>query len=155
MTDDKIQTVFDHWNSYKGMGKWKSSPNILPYHKEVIRFWLRKGYSVEQMSDAINNYAKVLLGRDYKWSRAWTLREFLTRTRPHDRSEKQFIVFLDFCEDDYLTPAAVSRRINARKEQYEATPKEVQILYGQVGKKVPGKPNTNALRNEAVRKLNG
>jgi hypothetical protein len=78
---------------------------------------MKAGYDVETLKEAIDNYAKVLLSRDYKWTYAWTLLQFLTRHHPARRKEEQLSRWLpgEFHEDDYLTNEAKVAR--ARRPQ--------------------------------------
>ena len=70
---------------------------------------------------AVENYAKVLLSSDFKWSYAWTLQQFLTRTSPTNRKEQQLWRFLpnNYHDEDYLVESAVKRRKAQRREFYE------------------------------------
>jgi hypothetical protein len=119
--------IFDHWNFYKGRqkgngkGKWKSHDEMTHEIKQAIEDRLKQ-YTPEQLNRAIDNYAKVLLSKDFAWSYAWTLRQFLTRhQKPPNQTELQLYRWLDsgFAEDDYLTPNAKARRIKRVRDQDE------------------------------------
>ena len=115
-----ITVIFGQWNSFKSMKNWKS-PRELSYEiKQAIREQL-KHYSVEALCGAIANYARVLLNPDFKWSYAWTLQQFLTRSQPNNRSEKQLWRFLpnNYHDEDYLNDFAIRKRVSQRKEFYE------------------------------------
>ena len=147
MTDDKIQAVFDHWNLIEGL----RHVQVMEYHhRHIIGDWL-KHYSVERVCQGIDNYAKVLLGKEYYWTKSWKLWELLGQSQPKNRNLPQFLRFLlDFNDWDFLLPAEKAKR---KKKQPEVSP-SARLLYEAAElKQVPAKPNTNALRNEAVRKL--
>lgn len=96
-------TIYNHWNSKKQHGsKWKSHRLLLPHVQTAIQQAIRK-YSVEIIKEAIDNYAKVLLGREFTWSHAWTLYEFLTRHKPAERKELQLYRWIDFYEEEYYS----------------------------------------------------
>lgn len=103
MTD--TEQVYNHWNSKKVRGnKWKSHNELTYETKQAIQSVLRK-YSLENIISAIDNYAKVLLGREFKWSYAWTLYQYLTRHNPNQRQELQLYRWLpsNFYEEDYYS----------------------------------------------------
>jgi hypothetical protein len=78
---------------------------------------------------AITNYHKVWLGKEYKWTYAWTLCHFLTRTEPHDRKSPQIRRFLPgtFRAEDYLYPAEITRRKAIQAQQIADTLKAENI----------------------------
>jgi len=102
--------IFDFWNSFKKGGKWKSHSSLAPEIEDAIKLQLKK-YSVDQLKSAISNYARILQNSDCVWSHAWTLREFLTRSRPGQKGELQLYRFLphSFELKDFLTRSAISR----------------------------------------------
>lgn len=112
--------IFEKWNSYKGKKNWKSHPKLSYEIEQAITEQL-KHYSVDELCGAIENYAKVLISPDFKWSYAWTLQQFLTRASPHDRNEKQLWRFLpnNYHDEDLLSDSAVKKRVSQRKEFYE------------------------------------
>jgi hypothetical protein len=113
---DKICVIFSHWNSKKQKG-WKSHRELTPEISEAIEERLKK-YSPEQLVEAIDNYARVLLSPEFVWSRDWPLRLFLTRSRPDQRGELQLYRFLgtNFSEQDFeLTSLGKQRREERKK----------------------------------------
>lgn len=123
-TDEyKTQEVFQKWNSYKGCGygkvKWKSHRVLSLPCQQAIRKRLRQGYSVETLQKAIDNYAKVLLNRDYAWTYAWSLLHFLVRGRKGRPGEEQLSRWLpgEFEADDYMTAYARDRRAKQHEQQ--------------------------------------
>ena len=128
-SDQKLQTVFEKWNSYKGRG-WKSHNFLNKPARDAILKRFREGYKVESLCTAIDNYARVLLSPDYRWSYAWSLKEFFTRhiIKGGKWEGFQFTRFLDgeFYEDDYLTQSAINRRIE--KERATVQPKKVTLV---------------------------
>jgi hypothetical protein len=121
---DDIKIIFDHWNKYKGRWKWKSHREITYDIKCAIKDAL-KHYKVSQICEAIDNYALILLNKEYQWTYAWPLALFLTRHRSDDRKILQWTRFLgnNFIADDYLTKEAIKIRIENRKriEQQKET----------------------------------
>lgn len=117
--NEQTQYVFGCWNAKKAKG-WRSHSKLNIPTREAIALRLKQGYTVDSLCKAINNYAIVLLGKDYEWSYAWTLREFLVRKTP-DRSEYQLCRWLEgeFDEDKYLTFEAKRRRIEERQRREE------------------------------------
>jgi len=117
LSKDNITVIFDKWNSYKGQGKWKSHDK-LSYEIETAIAEQLKYYSLEDLCGAIENYAKILISPDYKWTYAWTLRQFLTRHEPKNRSELQLFRFLpnSFHDKDYITDTALQKRISKGKK---------------------------------------
>lgn len=118
--EEKIQHIFDHWNSRKGMGNWKSHNKLSIPTRQAILKRLNEGYEIDDLCKAIDNYAQVLLGRDYKWTYAWTLLQFLTRTQKDNRKIEQLWRWLpgEFHEDDYLKPHIRERRLAQKKDQF-------------------------------------
>jgi len=112
----KESVIFNHWNSYRGKGNWKSHHEMTFEIKSAIRDQL-KHYTLEQLKKAIDNYAKVLFSKDYQWSYAWTLRQFLTRhQKAPNQQDLQLYRFLEsgFADDDYLTQRAREKRAGVR-----------------------------------------
>ena len=122
--ESNIYVIFEHWNLFKGQGKWKSHREITPEIEEAINERLKK-YSVEQVKVAITNYSDILLSPHFVWSKNWTLREFLTRHRPDDRNELQIYRFLEnnFSPDDFKCSSGYmgdkTDRSHIRKENKE------------------------------------
>jgi hypothetical protein len=113
---EDICVIFSHWNSKK-QRSWKSHRELTPEISEAIEERLKK-YSPEQLVEAIDNYARVLLSPEFVWSRDWPLRLFLTRSRPDQRGELQLYRFLgtNFSEQDFeLTSLGKQRREERKK----------------------------------------
>ena len=134
--DNNISIIFEKWNFYKGKANWKSHRELTYEIKQAINELL-KHYSVEQICGAIDNYARVLISRECKWSYAWTLQQFLTRNQKEHPDEKQLHRFLanNFADDDYLTKNAKQKRISQAKEHIQnirnATEEKLLELYAQ------------------------
>lgn len=119
--ENDISVIFDCWNKYKKYKKFKGHQKITPEIERAVSLRLKE-YSVSDISQAIDNYAKVLLGNDYRWSYAWTLYQFLTRHNPQYRDELQIYRFLpnNFSDYDYLTDQ--SKRSKVIQEKKPTTP---------------------------------
>jgi hypothetical protein len=121
--------VFDHWNTYAGRSiqkpedhgrqkpiawhghKTRPDGSIPTEIERAIRQALA-GHTLGQVCAAIDNYAKVLLGPDYKWTYVWTLPEFLTRgEEPHKQAPRKWWRFLpdNFIEEHHRRTGAQAR----------------------------------------------
>lgn len=72
---EKIKAVFDYWNSQKII----VHRNINGCEGEINA--RLKEYSVEEIKEAIGNYAKILKDKDYQWSWRYPLKDFLGREK--------------------------------------------------------------------------
>ena len=138
---DNNTILFDKWNSFKTVKKWKSHSKLSHEIQQAITEQL-KHYSIDDLGAAIANYAAVLNSPNYavfnvcekSWDKYWTLREFLTRGTKADRSEKYLYRFLptNFQPSDFLTQKAKSQKRSeakawqAAKEQKEAQEQVVE-----------------------------
>ena len=138
---DNNTILFDKWNSFKNVKKWKSHSKLSHEIQQAITEQL-KHYSIDDLGAAIANYAAVLNSPNYavfnvcekSWDKYWTLREFLTRGTKADRSEKYLYRFLptNFQPSDFLTQKAKSQKRSeakawqAAKEQKEAQEQVVE-----------------------------
>jgi len=68
------QAIFDHWNQ-QGIIKHRTLNDKI---KRAISGALRD-YSVDEIKQAISNYAEILRGEQYYFSYKWTLKHFLQR----------------------------------------------------------------------------
>jgi len=73
----QVEDIFEFWNSYKNPGKWQSHNKLTSDMVLAITENL-KSYSIEDICQAINNYAKVLQDDKYYWTHIWPLSVFLT-----------------------------------------------------------------------------
>jgi len=123
------ETIFEHWNSKKVRGnKWKGHKVLLPHMKTAIQKALKQ-YGLEILKQAVDNYAKVLLGREYKWSYAWTLFEFFTRHKPEQRQELQLYRWIDFYEEDYYSEGHIKKQ--QHKREIERAKKDLYDHYNE------------------------
>ena len=146
------QTVLEYWNSKKVLkNKWKGCSGLLPHHTKAIRGLVKEGYTLKNIIDAITNYALILLGREYKWTYAWNLYEFLTRTKRYDRTDRQFYRFVeDFNDEDYMSDWALHRRKNPPLS------KEVRDFYNSaLPKKVEKLPQGKCAQRADIKRLKG
>ena len=115
-TED-CQKILDCWNSHKKLKSgWKTHRALLPDITEAIQLHLKK-WTVEQICSAINNFAKVVHGREYRWNyRGWGLFEFLTRRTEDDKNFFKWCRFLPnrFEEYDWLTDSAKRDRSSSK-----------------------------------------
>jgi len=121
---DPVQEVYDHWMKYKVRGnKWKGC-KLLYFIKNEIKARLKDvDGDVKTAKQAIDHYAEVRLNPDYTWyhmENGWTLHEFLTITRPRDRTSLQFLRFIDLNPEDFLTKKAKAARLNRAKQEQAA-----------------------------------
>jgi len=146
-TDD-IQAVFDHWQSKKKLkNKWKGSNGLMPHHKREIRNYLKEGYTLDNIKEAIDNYALILLDPRYKWTHAWNLFQFLTRKQPKDGT-KQFYRFVgDFNHLDWMKDWAKREFANPSIKP------QVQELCNQVGKKIPALSKSRCAQRKDIDRL--
>ncbi len=121
-SDQKLQTVYEKWQAYKGKG-WKSHNFLNKPARDAILKRFREGYKVESLCTAIDNYAKVLLSPDYRWSYAWSLSKFFSVhiIKGGKWEGYQFTRFLEgeFYEDDYLTQSAKNKRIENERAKVQ------------------------------------
>ena len=122
-TDQKLQTVYEKWQTYKGK-KWKGHNFLNKPAKDAILQRLREGYQVESLCIAIDNYARVLLYPDCGWTHAWSLKEFFSvhKIKGGKWEGFQFTRFLEgefYLDKDYLTRAAKSKRIEEERTRVQ------------------------------------
>ena len=132
MTNEQL--IFDCWNKQKENGRWKTHRKLTPDIETAVKGIVSKGWEVEDICCSIRNFAKVLQGRDYKWTYdKWGLATFLTRgTRDNDPRWLWFHPN-NYREEEWLTDSAkkerrAQRRVvykeEAKKEIVEVTDKE-------------------------------
>ncbi len=71
--EEDLYTIFRHWNAQRIITHRKLSDK----QKGHIRARLAEGYTVDEILEAIDNYAAVLHGDEYYWTHRWRLDEFL------------------------------------------------------------------------------
>ena len=71
---ENMPVVFDHWNSLRIV----VHKTLRDRMRTAIKVAL-KSYSVEELLQAMTNYAEILHGDDYFWEYRWTLDDFLRR----------------------------------------------------------------------------
>lgn len=114
---DSIENIFDHWNRQKDTGRWKSHGKLTPDIQQAIIENLRR-WPVEDINQAISNFAMVLQGREYLWTYdKWGLREFLSRTDKEDRKVRRWWRFHpnNFRPEDWLTDQARQERFKKQR----------------------------------------
>ncbi len=118
---DNVLQIFNHWNTHKGksISKLKDGKLVkITWHshkpkpdgtvsediKQAINKAL-KNYSKDNICGAIDNYAKVLFGRDFFWTHSWSLAVFLTvGEENHRQAPRKWYRFLpdNFIEANFL-----------------------------------------------------
>jgi hypothetical protein len=143
---EDIQEIFDCWNSFAGRRKerhsdkkWKGhnkiSPEIESACKQVLKL-----YSVDEICQAIKNYAETLLSGNTTWTYAWNLWQFLGRHNPKYRNELQLWRFLpnnytieDYLMDEFKQKRAEQQRYTEQRQGYGRKPPTI----AQVAKTLP------------------
>jgi len=81
--DKSIYSIFKHWNSKK-----------IVVHKELtqamsscINARLEAGNTIEEITEAIDNYEKILTGEEWFWSYKWGMTDFLKKGLDKFRTE--------------------------------------------------------------------
>jgi len=77
--NDIYNVLFDLWNSLKIITHKKLTGDM----KRAID-GARKDYSQEEIERAMQNYAVILKGNEYRWTYKWTLVEFLSRRKSNN-----------------------------------------------------------------------
>jgi hypothetical protein len=67
--------ILAHWNSKKIIVH-NETPALL---KSITKYVRKHDYTLDQVRDAIDNYAIVLMGSEYYWTKKWCLNDFLSR----------------------------------------------------------------------------
>lgn len=122
------QPIFETWNQFRSQrnskGAWKGCGKLTGYTKSTIRAAVKAHGGPEWILTAIANYYMIWYGKDYKWTYAWTLCQFLTRKDRH--SIPQICQFLpgNFRAETYLRDSvkkhkADMERAEAAKNKYE------------------------------------
>ncbi len=123
-----IEDIFKQWNACSQNGRWKTHRSLTPDIKAAVKYNLSKGWTLQDMIDAIPNFAKVVQGKDYKWTYdKWTLAQFLTRGKQDGDLRWVWFHPNNFRASEWLTKEAVKKNIEkkrARKEFEELSPAE-------------------------------
>lgn len=92
-----ILTVYEFWNSYKDNGnkRWHTHTKVSYSIRLAISQALKK-HSVEDICQAIANYALILQSDDHYWTHEYTLNAFLSAERSN--GDKKWI---DFIQDNF------------------------------------------------------
>jgi len=119
-----VLRVVNHWNQYKARTASKNGQAI-HWHRHTLKDGKAPPaieaavkqnippYTAEDICGAIDNYAKVLLNPDYRWTYVWPLSTFLTvKHEKHKNADRKWWQFLpdNFIEENHLTPEAKERR---------------------------------------------
>jgi len=132
-----VLKIFNYWNKYRGKSvikpdrdtrqdksivwhshQLRADGSISPEIEKALKAAFDGGHSVEQICGAIDNYAKVLLNKNFFWSYVWGLPDFLTRgEEKHKQAARKWWRFLpdNFIEDRYMTEPARRKRATQAK----------------------------------------
>ena len=126
----KEQAVFKKWNEYSSIGRWVCHREIKPDIIDAIKFNTKKGWTIQDMCDAIVNFANAIQNKDCRWTyNEWSLAQFLTRGKKENDLRWVWFHPNNFRASDWLTEKAVVKRIESRKQQQvlkSETPQEKQ-----------------------------
>lgn len=106
-----VEKVFSCWNKQKERGRWKTHREILPDIWVAVRSNVAAGWSANDMCLAIQNFARVVQGKDYKWTYTkWGLTQFLTRGVEDKDLRWLWFHPNNFIESEWLTDEAKRRQ---------------------------------------------
>lgn len=106
--EKECRELFNYWNSKKTM-----------VHRDYGKYYpcikgrLEK-YKLDEIKVAIDNYALVLLSKDYYWSYKWSVEQFLVRKNGLDRFMKE-----NFNEREYRVKDNVTSSIDRKIQEME------------------------------------
>ncbi len=145
------QPIFDLWNQYRSQrntkGVWKGCAMLDGFTKSTIRAACKAHGGPERILAAIVNYHQIWHGKEYKWTHAWTLPQFLTRTEPHDRKSPQIRRFLPgtFRADSYLSESEKTKRAAIERAEAARNKYDIQSM-----KEVPPEPRLDGRRAKTI-----
>jgi len=105
--------IFNKWNSLKNS---KHHRSLKPDMTVAIKFHLKAGWTVEDITGAMDNYDLLLSSKDYELTYGkWSLAEFLTRGQKDN--DYRWIWFEPdrFRAKDWMTDAARKREIEKNR----------------------------------------
>lgn len=122
--------ILNHWNSRKANGRWRTHRRVTPDIERIIKTHLKR-WTVKDICAAITNFARIVQGRDYKWTYyKWGLYEFLSRRDKMNKDEYQWRRFHpnNFVEYDWLTDDAIRDKRKAARAEAEKNPYKFRPL---------------------------
>ena len=127
--EDKYGQILEHWNSYRETGSgWQGHRKLTYDIRLLIKKELVKGWTVQDIVDAISVFAMVFFEKRYKWSYlGWNLKLWLSRNDKDDADLKQWYRWLpnNFVEDTWLSDQfRDSQTTQITKEQVEERQRE-------------------------------
>lgn len=72
--DKNINYIYEYWNSKKIITHRKLTKKMETKIKSIL-----KDYSIEEIKEAIDNYAEIVLDDKYWFTHRWTIEEFIQR----------------------------------------------------------------------------
>lgn len=113
-------TILAHWNSKKIIVH-NETPAML---KNIIKYVRKHAYELKQVTEAIDNYAVILNGSEYFWTKKWNLSDFLSRGVAKFQSDANpFEAYADHRH----TPRASGKSIMTPRRECSALPTEDDI----------------------------
>lgn len=73
-----VEALSTAWGKHPGLPTHRAAYYAQPKVQTAIRNAM-KTYAVEEIVEAVGNYATVLAGKSYYWNHRWTFQEFLAR----------------------------------------------------------------------------
>lgn len=139
---EKIETIFEFWNSYKGSGPWKSHIKISYDIKSAIHDAISH-YSVDEVCEAIANYAKILIGDQYQWNHPWPISTFFTVKYGNNKdAPRKWWQFLseNFIESNYL-----KKQDNQIEDGYQELTQRIIRLFSRLNNNLEFKPSNEQM----------
>lgn len=113
------QHILTHWNSKQGK-RWRKCRKLSPILDKAIRKRLK--LLGDDLLGSIDNYHTVLTSHDYAWTYTWSLFLFLTRHKPGEKREDDYLQCVIFSPDvfvaeNYLTADAKRRAVMGKQKK--------------------------------------
>lgn len=114
-TDIYIRSIFDYWNS-KEIIKHRE---LTQKRKSAINARL-KSYSIEELKQAIDNYAEILKNDKYYWTHDWTLEQFMNPSNVERfiNESNPFYQFLDKSKKRKNNYVPMAQRYDPKRDAF-------------------------------------
>lgn len=131
-TREDVRSIFSHWNQ-DGFAKYSKWKRHIKLSKAIIEAIVENldTHTRKEITDAIDNYAGVLLSDDCPWNRAWRLATFLT-VAIDETEEREWYAFLPgrFNRDDYLNESIRNNKEEQTSDTYPLLTESIICHYG-------------------------